>query len=99
MHHTAATLGSVLVDISQDIQFLKPKEIYIRETWDPFITRIRALGRDAPDDYTGSQLIRAVFIIWDLQGQRGPKHKEKVRQKLLKHLRDLHTNVANTPTT
>jgi hypothetical protein len=99
MHHTPPTLATALLDIAQDIQYLKAKEIYIRENWYPFITRIRELGRRAPDDYTRSQLTRAVFIIRDLQGQRGPKHKEKVRQKLLEHLRHLHASLANTSTT
>jgi hypothetical protein len=99
MHHTAPTPAAALLDIVRDIQYLKAKEIYIRENWYPFIARIRELARRAPDDYSRSQLTRAVFIIWDLQGQRGPKHKEKVRQKLLEHLRHLHANLANTSTT
>jgi hypothetical protein len=99
MHHTEPPLATALLEIAQDIQYRKAKEVYIRENWYPFIARIRELARRAPDDYSGSQLTRAVFIIWDLQGQRGPKHKEKVRQKLLEHLRHLHANLANMPTT
>ena len=68
---------AAISDIEGDIDSLRPKDVYIRDTWYPFIARARQLSHDAPDDYTRSELTKIVFIIWELQEQRGPKHKER----------------------
>jgi hypothetical protein len=90
---------TALLDIEQDVASLRPKDVYIRETWYPIIARLRRLQRDAANDHTRSQLIKGVFIVWRLQDERGPKHKEKVRQLLLKHLRSTRANVEDTSKT
>ena len=99
MSDSTPVLAAAISDIECDIDSLRPKDVYIRETWYPFIARARQLSHGALDDYTRSELTKIVFIIWDLQEQRGPKHKEKVRQKLLKHLRNFRANLVATPKT
>jgi hypothetical protein len=82
-----------LLEIEQDIESLRPREVYLRDSWHPFYRRLVLLRRAAPDRHLLDEIVRVGFMVWELQEARGPKHKEKVRQKLLKRLRAIRAAV------
>ena len=73
--------------IEEDIEFLHPKQVYLRDTWYPIRRRLILLDQIAPTQEIMSMLVSASFIIYRIQDTRGPKHKEKIRQELLESVR------------
>jgi predicted transcriptional regulator len=77
--------------IQRDVEYLRPKQIYLRDTWYPIHDRIVMLYESAPNQEILGRLTDASFAVYRIQDTRGPKHKEKVRQELLRKLEEIQS--------
>jgi hypothetical protein len=77
--------------IQRDVEYLRPKQVYLRDTWYPIHKRIVMLYELAPNNELLTKLTDAGFVVYAIQDTRGPKHKEKMRQKLLEKLQEIQS--------
>ena len=77
--------------IQRDVEYIRPKQAYLRDTWYPIHRRIVMLYELAPNQEILTKLTDASFIVYRIQDTRGPKHKEKVRQELLEKLKEIQS--------
>jgi hypothetical protein len=72
-----------LDSITREISGFSARQILLRDTWYPIHSRLSALSGLAPNDMADRYVTDAAFMVWELQGIRGPKHKDQVKQRLL----------------
>jgi hypothetical protein len=82
-----AIFAKTILDIADSIESVSPKALVLRDTWHAYKRQFTLLSSQAPDNETISLAVQAGFFCWEIQGIRGPKSKDKVRQRLLHHLR------------
>jgi hypothetical protein len=74
---------ALLESIESDVCGFSARQVYLRDTWYPIHNRLSAIMGFAPNDIADRYVTDAAFMTYKLQGTRGPKHKEAVKQDLL----------------
>jgi hypothetical protein len=75
-----------LDSIARDICSFSARQVLLRDTWYPIHSRLSAISGFAPNDMADRYVTDASFMVWELQGARGPKHKDGVKKRLLESI-------------